>query len=135
LSTLAFVRAQPLVRILFALLAFQLAIGLQFSVARAAVADYAQPASVHATAAGTVDAHAMHDGGVGGEHCPSHRKPANQHDCCRSSGCQCQCANSPATLGVMMIRAVSVTSLLRPDFAARFVGARAEAHFRPPITS
>jgi hypothetical protein len=135
LSTLDFVRALPLLRILFALLAFQLAIGLQFSVARAAAVDSAQPASVQATTGGIVDARAMRDRDVDVEQCPSHSKATSKHDCCRSSGCQCQCANSPASLGLLTIRSVPAASALRRDFSVRFVGARAEAHFRPPIVS
>jgi hypothetical protein len=111
--------AQPFIRILFALLTLQLAVGLQTSVAQAAVA------SSHTVA--------MHTGAVDGEHCPLHAKPAHKHDCCGSMGCQCQCANAPAALGMPTVGVALSAMLLLPAGDARLVRARAESHFRPPI--
>ena len=135
-------RTQPFIRLLFAVLALQLAVGLQTSVARAA--DFSLRAAVMAETMGA-DAAAMHDtdsthsdsmhsGAVDGEHCPLHAKPTHKHDCCSSMGCQCQCANAPAALGMPAVGVILSARLLLPAGDARFVGARAEAHFRPPIT-
>jgi hypothetical protein len=132
------VRALSLARVLFAFLAFQLALGLQVGVAYAvaepvvstdaAPMQMPMPSAVHknsdgaATAASSDDACLMH-------------KSTEGHDCCKSSGCQCQCGNAPLAFNVTAVRGVSATAIVQPIRAIGPVVAPSDTHFRPPIAS
>jgi hypothetical protein len=132
------VRALPLARILFAFLAFQLALGLQIGVAYAAAepvvsSDAApmqlpMPSVLHKTGDGATTAANSDDA------CPMHSAPA-PHDCCKSSGCQCQCGNAPLAFNVIAVRGVSATASVQPIRAVGAVVAPSDTHFRPPIAS
>jgi hypothetical protein len=134
------VRVLSLARVLFALLAFQLAVGLQIGVAQAAAPAAALPmaaASVSSATASTDDACPMHSSSSQGS--PHAKVPPNtssdKHDCCKSSGCQCQCGNVPLAFNVSLNRNSLASALVRPVRAVRAVVAPADTHFRPPIVS
>jgi hypothetical protein len=152
------VRVLSLARVLFALLAFQLAVGLQMGVAHAATSP-ALPMAAHAptpsknitsipaSASGT--AKASSSTASTDDACPMHSSPSqgsphakappntssDKHDCCKSSGCQCQCGNVPLAFNVALNRDSLASALVRPVRAVRAVVAPADTHFRPPIVS
>jgi hypothetical protein len=146
------VRVLSLARVLFALLAFQLAVGLQIGVAHAA-ASTALPMTAHAvkpiTNAASIPARASSVTATTDDACPMHisssqgsphaKVPPNtssdKHDCCKSSGCQCQCGNVPLAFNVALNRNSLASALVRPVRAVRTVVAPADTHFRPPIVS
>jgi hypothetical protein len=138
------VRVLSLARVLFVLLAFQLAVGLQIGVAHATT-------PVPAVSKAVMPAHAS---GTDGDDCPMHdsslhiaslhsaphaKAPQNtstdKHDCCKSSGCQCQCGNVPLAFNVSLIRNSPASALVQPVRVERIVVAPADTHFRPPIAS
>jgi hypothetical protein len=136
------VRVLSLARVLFALLAFQLAAGLQIGVAHEA-APAALPTTAHAATASSSPASAD-------EACPMHSSSSqgssphakvlpntssDKHDCCKSSGCQCQCGNLPLAFNAALNRNSFAAPLVRPVRAVRAVVAPADTHFRPPIVS
>jgi hypothetical protein len=145
------VRASFLVRVLFAVLALQLAFGLQVDVAYAtpmrdsmnAVQDtavHAQPsddacpmhstsmdAPMHGTAA-TDSASATTAPHVK----VPHDNSPGKHDCCKSS-CQCQCGNAPLAFSLTATRGVLASVYLRPVAVIRVAHAPTDTHFRPPI--
>jgi hypothetical protein len=149
------VRVLSLARVLFALLAFQLAVGLQIGVAQAAtlaalpMAAHASRPSANAASiparaaratviATTDDACPMH-GSSSQQGSPHAKVPPNtssdKHDCCKSSGCQCQCGNVPLAFNVSLNRNSLASALVRPVRAVSAVVAPADPHFRPPIVS
>jgi len=95
---------------------FQLVIGLQWQVAHAGVTPPEQQASLREAG-----------------HCPAHNNPAAKHDCCRSLGCQCHCAQSPVVLDLPMTSAAPSSFLLLPVVDARPSATRENEFFRPPI--
>jgi hypothetical protein len=130
------VRVLSLARVLFALLAFQLAVGLQIGVAQAAAPAVALPMAA-ASVSSADDACPMHSSSSQGS--PHAKVPPNtssdKHDCCKSSGCQCQCGNVPLAFNVSLNRNPLASALVRPVRAVRAVVAPADTHFRPPIVS
>ena len=134
-------RVLSLARVLFALLAFQLAVGLQIGVAHEA-APAALPATAHAATASSATASAD-------EACPMHssssqdsphakvppKTSSDKHDCCKSSSCQCQCGNVPLAFNASLNGNSFAAPLVRPVRAVRAVVAPADTHFRPPIVS
>jgi hypothetical protein len=62
-------------------------------------------------------------------------KSTDKHDCCKSSGCQCQCGNVPLAFNVSMTRGISAPALVQPIRASRTAVAPSDNHFRPPIAS
>ena len=129
-------RALTLARILFAFLAFQLALGLQVGVAYAtsgrvvstdtAPMQVTMPSAVHKTGDSATTSASSDDP------CLMH-KSTDRHDCCKSSGCQC--GNAPLALNVIAVRGVSATASVRPTLAIGAVVAPSDTHFRPPIAS
>jgi len=100
------------IHVLFALVALQLAFGLQ--VATAAVA--------YATS----------------DPCPLHNdapKPADKHDCCKLSGNQCQCSNLALWIDAVTPGAAPVLPFVSAAIYTLPANAPAESHFRPPIAS
>ena len=125
-SSPRFVLGQLLV---FALLAFQLAFGLPQSAGAphpdTAHHDVTQLAD---SMAGTMTA-ANDDGG-----CPLHAPtPDNKHDCCKSSGCQCQCGYVSLAVNLGGSRGIPASTQVQPIARVRFVTAPADTLFRPPI--
>ena len=121
-----FVQVQLL---LFALLAFQLAFGLQQS------AGVAHPETTHHHATQLPDSTggsvlAANDDGS----CPLHAPtPDNKHDCCKSSGCQCQCGYVSLAVNLDGPRGIPASTQVQPIARVRFVTAPADTLFRPPI--
>jgi hypothetical protein len=122
------------------LVMFQLAIGLQWQVAQAVVTPPER--QMNGTEAGHCPTHPSKDSRTGREHgagasttsAPSsHHNPAQKHDCCRSLGCQCHCAQSPGVLDLSLAGAAPASSLLLPVFDARPPVVRTTELFRPPI--
>jgi hypothetical protein len=123
--------------LLFALLAFQVAFGLQQS------AGVPHPESARYTAAAHNEHHdltqradstagsitaAASDGA-----CPLHAPaPDNKHDCCKSS-CQCQCGYVSLGVNLGAPKGIPASTQVQPITAARFTTAPAETLFRPPI--
>ena len=136
------VRLISVARVLFTFLAFQLALGLQVNVAythpsaapatTASVDDSSDCPMHHASAAGveraSPDSHA-------GRAKTSHDKLSDKHDCCKSSGCQCQCGNLPFALDMPTVGGVPASILMQQLPTAPAPTSRADAHFRPPIAS
>jgi hypothetical protein len=110
------------------------------------------PGQAHAAA--TLPEHAM--SGVDAGNCPAHRpndltiekgggsgplssapsshdNPAQEHDCCRSLGCQCHSAQTPGALNLPPTRVALSASELLPAFDARPAVTRMNEFFRPPI--
>jgi hypothetical protein len=158
------VRVLSLARVLFTVLAFQLALGLQVGVAYAGVApvNAADAAAVVASVSTPVNevgsVHTIGGDGTattgGDEPCPMHNAPSagsshikashtkaplekstDKHDCCKSSGCQCQCGNVPLAFNVSVTRGISAPALVQPTRASRSPVAPSDNHFRPPIAS
>jgi len=128
------VRAQSLTRLLFTLLAFQLALGMQVGVAYGSTPTH-QGSAVHESSA--TAACATH---TALSRTSSHakaplEKSTDRHDCCKSSGCQCQCGNAPLAFNVTAVRGVSATASVQPIRAIGPVVAPTDTHFRPPIAS
>jgi hypothetical protein len=134
-----------------------LAVGLQIGVAQAATSA-ALPIAAHAsrpsenaastparaarataTAIGTTDdACPMHSSSSqqGSPHAKvSPNTSSDKHDCCKSSGCRCQCGNVPLAFNVSLNRNSLASALVRPVRAVSAVVAPADTHFRPPIVS
>ena len=126
-------RVLSLARLLFTLLAFQLALGMQVGVAYASAMS-APPAPAHESSAANSsdDSCAMHNASS-----PGHdtSKPADKHECCKSSGCQGQCGDVPLAFNVSAIRGASATAVVQPIRARRVAIAPTDTHFRPPIAS
>ena len=125
------VRGLALIRVLFGILALQLAFGLEVDVA------YAMPQGMHAT---TLES--AHQGD-----CPLHTAAAThtahsqvphdspgKHDCCKSA-CQCQCGNLSFACGLSLTQILPVTVYVQPAPVSRVANAPADTHFRPPIVS
>ena len=129
----------PAQLLLFALLAFQLAFGLQQSagvphpeVARDTAAvrhDTTQRAdSMPDSTAGSMTA-AKDDGA-----CPQHTPTRdNKHDCCKSSACQCQCGYVSLAVNLDSPKGIPASTQVQPIIAVRFATAPADTLFRPPI--
>ena len=129
LSTLRSVRAQPPGRctpaqlLLFALLAFQLALGLQQS------AGAPHPDTAHYSAHGAMSMSASNDGA-----CPLHTPtPDDKHDCCKSSGCQCQCGSVSLAVNLDAPKGIPASTQVQPVTTVRFPTAPPDTLFRPPI--
>jgi hypothetical protein len=151
------VRVQSLARFLFTLLAFQLAVGMQVGVAYASTVSTASmptplasahvSSAIHESSANTGnDACAMHNASSAthnanaSSHTSVHtkaplQKSADKHDCCKSSGCQCQCGNVPLAFNLPAMPGAAVTTNVRPLRATRSAFAPSDTHFRPPIVS
>ena len=131
-------RAPSLARVLFAFLAFQLALGMQVGVAYAtagpvvstdaAPMQMPMPSAVHETSDSAITAASSDDA------CLRH-KSTDRHDCCKSSGCQRQCGNAPLAFNVTAVRGASATASVQPIRAIGAVVAPSDTHFRPPIAS
>jgi hypothetical protein len=131
--------------LLFALLAFQLAFGLQQSVGAphpeaARYTDVAQDAGHragtahhHATPRYDSAAAAMTAGNDGS--CTHHNAPApdNKHDCCKSSACQCQCGYVSLAAALDGPKGIPASTQVQPTVTVRFATAPADTLFRPPI--
>lgn len=137
------VRAQPPVRcapaqlLLFALLAFQLALGLQPS-AGAPHPDSVRYSDITHHAAATERADSTHrsvsmsasDDGA----CPLHAPtPDDTHDCCKSSGCQCQCGSVSLAVNLDAPKGIPASTQVQPVTTVRFPAAPPDTLFRPPI--
>jgi hypothetical protein len=139
------VRVLSLARVLFVLLAFQLAVGLQIGVAHATM-----PAVTTASAT-TDDACPLHGSSshtssddhaplTAGSHSTPHAKiphgtSAGKHDCCKSSGCQGQCGSVPLAFNISLSRNSPASTRVQPAGAERESVAPPDTHFRPPIVS
>jgi len=114
------VRAPSLTRLLlFALLAFQLGFGLQ----------------QQSVGAETAHHHAMSAASDGS--CPLHATAASsdndKHDCCKSSGCQCQCGNVSFAVMVSGPRGIPASTQVQAMTTVRVATAPPDTLFRPPI--
>jgi hypothetical protein len=122
-----------------ALLIFQLAMGFQWQVAYAVVASPER--QMHGMDAGHCPGHQSKDSrtdegggaGVSTSAASSHNNPANKHECCRSSDCQCHYAQSPVVLDLPSTSAAFPRLFLLPVFDARSSVSRTTEFFRPPI--
>ena len=146
------VRAQPPARsttaqlLLFALLVFQLALGLQQS------AGAPHPDTAHYT-------YLTHDGAAPAHHvatdatghpdsahrsismstsndgaCPLHTPtPDDKHDCCKSSGCQCQCGSVSLAVNLDAPKGIPASTQVQPITTVRVPTSPPDALFRPPI--
>lgn len=156
-------RVLSIARVLFALLAFQLSVGLQVGVAYAsnvspmvggmpmagqatdAVSTQVSTASVVAANSATAtsdDACPMHATSsrlISLAQVPHAKAPAGtsagKHDCCKSSGCQGHCGSVSLAFNVSPTRNPPASTRVRPASTERAVVAPADTHFRPPILS
>jgi hypothetical protein len=111
-------RNRPANWMIAALLMLQLTFGLQWQVAHAVVVSEPGHCPGHAGASTSAPS--------------SQHNPADKHDCCRSQGCQCHCAQTPVTLDLPWTGAVAALPLLPVFDAWRPVAPTTEL-FRPPI--
>jgi len=134
----------PTSYLMYAVLVFQLAVGMDWPVAHAAtVPQQGQPGGMemarcpeHASLGVGAGGPDTHNGQVEGsaDHDPSHHpEPPAKHHCCRSAGCQCHCAFTPGVAGPTGLRIVVTLGYLLPAFDARVATALPEEFFRPPI--
>ena len=123
-----------LARVLFTFLAFQLAVGLQATVADAAPAHDVPHAEcpIH-DSDGTQPAKSAHDDRS--THGLATDPSTLKHDCCKSSGCQCHCGSLPLALTATPVRIIPDTALIRPALTTRTPSALPDTLFRPPIAS
>ena len=131
-------RFAPAQLLLFALLALQVAFGLQQS------AGVPHPETVGHTAAvhhGYRDATQRADSQAGSmtiaendAACPLHAPaPDNKHDCCKSSACQCQCGYVSLAVNLDAPKGIPASTQVQPITIVRFAAAPADTLFRPPI--
>ena len=113
-------RCSPAQLLLFALLAFQLALGLQQS------AGAPHPESTHRS----MSMSASNDGA-----CALHASPTpdDKHDCCKSSGCQCQCGSVSLAVNLDAPKGIPASTQVQPVTTVRFPTALPDTLFRPPI--
>jgi len=111
-------RVHVLTRVLFAIVALQLAFGLQVATARAAYAPSAVPAAS--------DACALHH---------TSPKSGDNHDCCKVSGNQCQCGSLALAFNVVPAMGTPDLPTLSSGVVVPPVNAPPESRFRPPIAS
>jgi hypothetical protein len=136
---LSFVRNRLANWVIAALVIFQLAIGLQWQTAQAVVAPPER--EMNGMGAGDCPDHSSRDSRADQERStgtptsapPSHHTPANKHDCCRSPGCQCHCAQSPGMLDLPRAGRDLSPALQQPILDARPPVTRSNELFRPPI--
>ena len=107
--------------LLFALLAFQLALGLQQSAGGAS-----HPDSTHRS----MSMSASNDGA-----CALHTSPTpdDKHDCCKSSGCQCQCGSVSLAVNRDAPKGIAASTQVQLVTTVRFPSALPDTLFRPPI--
>ncbi len=128
---------RPMQLIIYALLIFQLT-AMSWPLSRGmgiATAVTARGAAEHCPAhlAKESNSHPGQSEAASGRHSSSPRAPANRHDCCRVTGCQCFCTYVPlfVTLPHAMTSISTARVLpLRDAFAPK---ARVDEFFRPPI--
>lgn len=113
------------IRVLFAFLAVQLALGLQIS---NAVADV-RHVEADVTAVKAADPCPVHGTAVG------KKSTGSQHDCCKSVGCQCQCASSPCAFSSVITRGAPFATVVRGCLQPRLETDLIDPHFRPPIAA
>ena len=116
-----------LIRVLFAVLALQLAFGLDIAYAM----PEAMPATMHASV--DPDACPLHSSSSSQDR-TDHNIPAGKHDCCKSS-CQCQCGSLSLAFDLSLTRGLPVTTYVRPLPVSHVANAPADTHFRPPIAA
>jgi hypothetical protein len=138
------VHRRPTSYLMYAVLVFQLAVGMNWPVAHAAtVPQQGQTGGMemahcpeHASLGLGGEGPDTHNGQVEGsaDHDPSHHQQLQaKHDCCRSAGCQCHCAFTPCVTGPMGLRIFVSFGYLVPILDARVTTARHDEFFRPPI--
>ena len=140
-------RVLSLARVLFVLLAFQLAVGLQIGVAHATTTPVVTTASATTDDACPLHGSSSHSPSsddhaplTAGSHSAPHAKvphgtPAGKHDCCKSSGCQGQCGSVPLAFNISLSRNSPASPRMQPAGAERESVAPPDTHFRPPIVS
>jgi hypothetical protein len=124
--------------IITALLMFQLAIGLQWQVAYAAVSPperamsglQEQPCPSHQARAGEAQEMLGAKASTGVPFSP--HGTFGKYDCCRTSSCQCHCAQPLAALD-LPIGGALLPSVLLPTLNLRISATRSTEFFRPPI--
>lgn len=112
------VRVRVLTRFLFAIVALQLAFGLQIVTARAAYAPSVAP--------GAAETCAMHH---------TAPKPPDKHDCCKFSGNHCQCTSLALTYEALAATAAPELPPVLTAIIAAPANAPPDSRFRPPIDS
>ena len=115
------------------LLMFQLAVGMQWPIAHAAITDSLPPRAERCAQHAAL--------GSGGPLASPNATPPRSlahnvfhksHDCCRSAACQCHFAYIPAIDGARPLPMAPATQFL-PNPRAGFVAARPDEFFKPPI--
>ena len=118
--------------LLYALLVFQLTMGMIWPVAQAVtVLNQSQTAGMEmahcpehtSSVSDTANLHPSH-----------HAQPLTKQDCCRSAGCQCHCASTPGVAGPTGLRIFTSFGFVLPTLDARVTTTRPDEILRPPIT-
>jgi hypothetical protein len=137
-SKLLIVRRRPASYLIYAVLVFQLAVGMHWPLAQAASVRE-QVHSSNAEAEHCPEHASLGKGIYAGQHAgsadrvPSHsQNPLQKHDCCRSAGCQCYCTYAPGIADLAGLRIVKSGYFL-PALDSRVATTRPDEFFRPPI--
>jgi hypothetical protein len=103
--------------LMYAVLAFQLALGMNMPMAHTAgLPQQTQPAGMQMA------------------HCPEHgARQQAKHECCRATGCQCHCAFTLAVTGPTGLCMVVPVGDPLPALDPTVTTARPDDFFRPPI--
>lgn len=136
------VRPGPKSFILYAVLVFQLAVGMHLPIAQAiASASDGPAAQVIGSSAPACPEHAAkvatpraaHVSAVTGSGAHAQQSPLNRHSCCNSVGCQCHCSYTPVAPDLTAFSTVVGFSYLIPASEPRIASTRLHELFRPPI--
>lgn len=127
-------RTRSLTSLLYAVLIFQLAVGMHWPLAQAG--SLPEPLPTTSAAAQLCPEHAtrVHTPTVSSTHhvLPHQQTSQKKHDCCRSAGCQCHCTFTPASDAIDVSVALTSAYLL-PALDLRAATERPDELFRPPI--
>jgi hypothetical protein len=110
---------------MYLLLIFQLAVGMAWPLAEAGM-PARQPVPMNHVE------HCQGDHGQTDQGKAQQQQP-RKHDCCRSMGCQCLCAYTPAIADQSDLCGPIESTLLVPAVETPITTARLDELFRPPI--
>lgn len=130
---------RPLMRLIYVVLMFQLAIGMHVTAASVIGMTSGSANSPRGIRHCLVhqdmesDAGLIHSQVPAGKARSSPHAPTNRHDCCGLAGCQCQCTYAPILFDTQTVKAAASTAVPLPGQDTRIGKTRIDELFRPPI--